>query len=52
MNEVKITHFGHTFTPAFHNNYNYEDGVNIYADGLYNGNDFVDTSKALMNLEG
>lgn len=37
---------------AASNNYDYDGGVLISADGLYKGNDFVDISRASMTLEG
>ena len=37
---------------AASNNYDYNSGIVISADGLYKGNDFVDISRATMTLEG
>lgn len=52
INRVEISYLDHKFMPAASNNYDYDSGILISADGLYKGNDFVDVSRASMTLEG
>ena len=37
---------------AASNNYDYDGGILISANGLYKGNNFVDITRASMTLEG
>lgn len=52
INSIEIDYLDHKFMAAASNNYDYNSGIVISADGLYKGNDFVDISRATMTLEG
>ena len=52
VNNVKITYSSHDFEKTLKNNWDYSAGVVISDAGFYSGNDFMDVTRAKMNVEG
>jgi len=52
VNNVKINYSSHDFEKTFKNNWDYSAGVVITDGGFYSGNDFMDVTRAKMNVQG
>ena len=52
VNNVKIIYSSHNFEKTFKNNWDYSAGVEISDGGFYSGNDFMDVTRAKMNVQG
>jgi len=52
VNNVKINYSSHDFEKTFKNNWDYSAGVVISDGGFYSGNDFMDVTRAKMNVQG
>jgi len=52
INNVKINYSSHDFEQTSKNNWDYSAGVVIYDGGFYSGNDFMDVTRAKVNVQG
>jgi len=52
INNVKINYSTHKFKKTFKNDWDYAKGVVISDGGFYSGNDFMDVTRAKLNIQG
>ena len=52
VNKIQINYSSHKFEKTFKNNWDYAGGVVIGDGGFYSGNDFMDVTRAKLNIQG